>query len=232
MAMRKFVILACLVGPVTPVLAQTVPQRPESCERKATAQFDNCSTTNIFRCDGEAFQFWTETLDGDGILVIETRNAAHGSMQVYYVGQDTSMEIYQSEAHPRDTIRNGTAEDTIDGTFELFGMRRPVSGRNSYSHDGETVSLADESFARIAFVGSVTLPPPMQEISGRGTFLYSDRLDLLIEEEVRYDFDGIADAYKLARLSLPGQKGFGDETPNVGCGEMSQMMPPATKALA
>jgi hypothetical protein len=219
--MRTFLILACLACLAPPALAQGLSQRPASCERVATAQYDNCSVVNHFRCTGESFAFWIETLDADAILMIELRNAAHGSMFVDYVGMGSSLTLSQTEAHPRDVIRTGSGSDQISGTFKLFGMSRPLSGNTSYGHAGETAEIAGEIFARISFAASVVFPPPVGDMGGSGTFLYSDRLDLLLEEEQRFDFSGAPADYRLARLSLPGQTGFGDETPDIGCGEMS-----------
>jgi hypothetical protein len=187
---------------------------------------------NVFRCTGEPFAFWLETIDADAAQVIEMRNAAHGSMYIEYVGMNSSVQTWQSQAHPRDTIRTGSGADEILGTIEIFGMKRPISGKAAYSYSSEMTVLADEEFARIDFVGSVFLPPPMGEMRGSGTFLYSDRLDLLIEDETRLDYIGAPKNYRLARLSLPGQKGFGDETPGVGCGEMSQLSTRQTGAPA
>jgi hypothetical protein len=228
--MRLILALSLAASHGAPANAQTV--RPESCERIATAQLDNCSVANIFRCSGEVFTFWIETLDADNILTIETRNADHGSMSVIFVGQGVSMQVTQSKAHPRDTIRNGTAEDRVAGEFELFGMKRPIAGKTRYGHAGETTVLAGETFARIAFTGSVKLPPPMPEISGGGTLLYNDRLDLLVEEDVRYDAGSGADSYRLSHLSLPGQARFGDETPGYGCGELSGLPPKGAEVPA
>jgi hypothetical protein len=222
-AMRLTLALCLAASFAVPVHAQTA--RPDSCERIATTQLDNCSVTNTFRCQGEAFSYWIENLDADAVLTIETRNANHGSMSVFYVGQDLSMEISQSKAHPRDTIQNGSAEDRIAGELEVFGMKRPISGQSQYGHAGETVVLAGETFARIVFTGAIQLPPPMPPLSGGGTLLYSDRLDLLIEEEVRYEAALESESYRLAHLALADQAGFGDETPGYGCGEMSFLVP-------
>lgn len=229
--MRLAFLLCLTLGAALPAAAEDLTSRPESCERTATAQYDNCSIANIFRCTGPS-AFWIETLDVDNILSIETRNADHGSQSIAFVGQDLSMRLAQSKAHPRDTILNGSAADTIVGEVEMFGMVRPISGETRYGHAGETTVLAAETFARISFVGTVVFPPPMPETAGGGTFLYSDRLDLLVEEAVRYDVGGVVDAYNLAHLALPGQDGFGDETPGYGCGELSRLSYPRTEAPA
>jgi hypothetical protein len=227
--MRKSVVVALLTIQASRAVADDLPLRPESCERAATVQYDNCSIVNIFRCSTGA-AFWIESLDSDNILTIETRNADHGSTSISYVGQGASMHISQSTAHPRDTIRNGAASDKIVGLFGLFGMSRPISGETNYSHSGETDVLAGETLARIDFAGSVSFPPPMSEIKGSGTILYSDRLDLLIEEKIRFEIGSTLESYSLVHLSLPGQKGFGDETPGYGCGELSLMSRTATEA--
>jgi hypothetical protein len=221
--------IALAIVLASPVVAEDLPLRPVGCERIATAQYDNCSIANVFRCPGEA-AFWIETLDKDNLLTIETRNADHGSMSVTYAGQDVSMQLTQSKMHPRDVIREGLGSDQVVGTFTMFGMSKPISGETEYSHIGETEVLAGETFARIAFVGSVTLPPPMPKMEGSGSFLYSDRLDLLVEEETRFNFSGAPETHRLAHLALPGQKGFGDETPGYGCGELSHLSLPMTKA--
>jgi hypothetical protein len=140
------------------------------------------------------------------------------------------MRLSQTEAHPRDTILTGSGEDTIVGEFELFGMTQPISGETKYSYTGETEVLAGDTLARIAFVGSVTMPPPMEKIEGTGTLLYSDKLDFLIEEEVRFDFGAGPETHRLKQLALPGQSGFGDETPGYGCGELSLMSGANTEA--
>ena len=229
--MRLALLLCLTVCTASQAAADDLTLRPGSCERTATAQYDNCSIANIFRCTGQS-AFWIETLDVDNILSIETRNADHGSQSIAFVGQDFSMRLVQSKAHPRDTILNGSAADTITGEFEMFGMVRPISGESRYGHAGETSVLAGETFARISFVGTVVFPPPVPETVGDGTFLYSDRLDLLIEETVRYDVGGVVDAYSLAHLALPGQAGFGDETPGYGCGELSLLSHTRTEAPA
>ncbi|MCU0829815.1 MAG: hypothetical protein MUE52_21165 [Tabrizicola sp.] len=230
--MRLAILLCVTVCAAFPAEALDLSQRPESCERIATAQYDNCSIANIFRCPGEQAAFWIETLDADSILTIETRNADHGSQSIVFVGQDFSMRLVQSKAHPRDTILNGSAADTIVGELDMFGMVRPITGETRYSHAGETVVLAGETFARISFVGTVELPPPMPETVGDGTFLYSERLDLLVEEVVRADVGGVIDASQLAHLALTGQDGFGDETPGYGCGELSGLPLLETEAPA
>jgi hypothetical protein len=222
-AMRLTLALTIAVGLAVPAHAQFA--RPETCERIATTQFDNCTVSNIFRCEAEAFTFWIETLDADGALTVETRNADHGSMAYYFASEDASIQLTTTKAHPRDTIRLGAAEDLIAGELAIFGMTRPVSGQTRYGYAGETTELAGETLARIAFEGSIVLPPPMPDLSGGGSFLYSDRLDLLIEEEVRYEAALEGESYRLAHLALADQAGFGDETPGYGCGEMSFLVP-------
>lgn len=221
--MRLTLALTFAAGLAMPAHAQFA--RPESCVRVATTQFDNCTVSNIFRCQAEAFTFWIETLEADGAVTVETRNADHGSMAYYFASVDASIQVTTTKAHPRDTIRLGAAEDHIAGQLTIFGMTRPVSGHTDYGYSGETTELAGETLARIAFNGSIVLPPPMPDLSGGGSFLYSDRLDLLIEEEVRYDGEMVGESYRLKHLSLPGQARFGDETPSYGCGEMSRMTP-------
>lgn len=224
--------LAMMIGAALAVPAHAQFARPESCERIATTQFDNCTVSNIFRCEAEAFTFWIETLDAHGALTIETRNADHGSMAFYFPSDGAAIEVTTTKAHPRDTIRLGAAEDLIAGELAIFGMTRPVSGQTRYGYAGETAELAGETLARIVFEGSIVMPPPMPKLSGGGSFLYSDRLDLLIEEEVRYDGEMSGNSYRLAHLSLPGQARFGDETPGFGCGEMSRLAPLDTQVPA
>lgn len=221
--MRSFLALCITFLSAAPLAAEDLTLRPQSCVRAATVQYDNCSIANIFKCTGQPAAFWIETLDSDNILTIETRNADHGSMTIAFVGQDISMKLTQTKAHPRDTIRIGSATDTVEGEMEIFGMKRPLSGRTSYGYAGETIVLAGETFGRIAFQGGIALPPPMPEMTGGGTFLYSDRLDLLIEEAVTIDAGTGLDGHNLSKLSLPGQAGFGDETPGYGCGELSKL---------
>ncbi len=230
MRLASFLGLAILAAPQA--VAQDLSLRPASCVRVATAQYDNCSIDNIFRCSDDGIAFWIESLDANDLLTIETRNSDHGSLSVDFVGQGVTMFLSQSKAHPRDTILNGTAEDTITGEFELFGMKRPIFGETKYGHAGETAVLAGVTFARIAFNGIVTLPQPMPAMTGGGTYLYSDALDLLIEEEVLFDGGAGVEPYRLAHLSLPDQAGFGDETPGYGCGELSQLSRRSTEAPA
>lgn len=228
--MRLALVLGMVIGPALPVAAEPSTARPQGCERIATAQFDNCSVTNLFRCPDSTVAFWIETIDADGVMTIETRNPDHGTLSVIYVGQGVSMRMTQTAAHPRDTLRTGAAEDSLTGEMEMFGMTRAISGRTSYAHAGETTELAGETFARIAFTGTVELPPPMPETSGGGTFLYHEGRDLLIEERVSFDLGGIGETYSLAHLSLPGQARFGDKTPGYGCGEMSRLGGPEAEA--
>jgi hypothetical protein len=223
MAMRNVLILACLTATAQPATAQEATLRPESCARLATVQYDNCSITNIFRCGDGVAAFWIESLDADDILTVETRNADHGSETLDFVGQGVSIRMTQTKAHPRDTITNGTADDSITGEFQIFGMSRPIVGQTSYGYAGEETVLAGVTFARIAFNGSVTLPPPMPAMTGGGTYLYSEDLDLLIEESVNFDAETDGETFRLAHLSLAGQDGFGDETPGYGCGQLSQL---------
>ncbi|MDZ4088294.1 MAG: hypothetical protein U1E69_16015 [Tabrizicola sp.] len=202
--------------------------RPESCSRLATAQYDDCSVANVFRCADGAPAFWIESRDAYG-LTVETRNLNHGSVMWDLVGQGMVVRLDQSKAHPRDTIQNGRAEDRIVGELELFGRTQPISGETSYGYFGETTVLAGETFARITFSGVIRMPPPVPDIDGGGLFLYSDRLDLLLEEEVRVDLETGSSVYRLTRLALSGQAGFGDETPRDGCGEISGLSLPGSE---
>jgi hypothetical protein len=228
--MRRLFLLFLGLAAAAPVAAQDAPMRPLSCERIATAQFDNCSVTNAFRCDEGEIAFWIETIDDDNLLIIETRNPDHGTVSVDYVGQGISMRLSQSKAHPRDTIRNKLGSDTISGDIVLFGMLRPISGETSYVHAGETVDLAGRTFARISFKGSIQFPAPMPEIRGEGTLLYDGDLDLYVEERIAFDFGGDGDRYAIAHLALPGQEGFGDETPGYGCGVLSWLPQSSTES--
>lgn len=229
--MRLASVLGMAILAAPQAVAEDLSLRPESCERLATVQYDNCSVTNTFRCADQSPAFWVEMVDADNMLTIETRNIDHGTQLWNFDGQGVTMRFSQSKAHPRDTIRNGSAEDTITGEVDLFGVVGPVSGETSYGHSGETMALAGESFARIAFQGSIVAPWPMPEIMGGGTFLYSDKLDLLIEEEVRVDHP-VFEVYRLAHLALAGQNGFGDETPGYGCGQLSRLVPRTAEAPA
>lgn len=229
--MRLAFSLGMAIFAAPQAVAEDLSLRPESCARLATVQYENCSVTNTFRCTDQSVAFWIETVDADNILTIETRNADHGTQSWNFVGQDVIMRFSQSKAHPRDTIRNGSAKDTIEGEVDLFGVVGPVTGETSYSHAGETMTLAGESFARIAFQGAIVAPWPISEIVGGGTFLYSDKLDLLIEEEVRVDHP-VAETYRLSHLALAGQDGFGDETPGYGCGQLSRLTRPIAEAAA
>jgi hypothetical protein len=230
--MRSVLILASIVSPAFPLAAEVAPQRPKSCERIATAQYDNCSVTNLFRCTGEGFAFWVETVDAEFAMMVETRDATHSSLHIDYVGLDTSLSLTSSSPHPRDIVRDGSGADSITGSIEMFGLTRPVFGKTRYDHSGKKTLLAEQSFARIDYDGAVSFPPPMGDVQGSGSFLYNDALDLLIEEETRFDLGAGAESYRLARLSLPGQKGFADETPGVGCGEMSHMTLPGLQVPA
>lgn len=230
--MRKFLTLCVLMASAPHlVAAEGSAIRPESCVRLATAQYDNCSITNVFRCGDDAAPFWIESLDADNILTVETRNSDHGSQTLDFVGQGVTIRMAQTKAHPRDTITNGTAEDTVTGEFEIFGLSRPIFGQTTYGYAGETAEIAGVTFARIAFNGSISLPPPMPEMTGAGTYIYSDALDLMVEETVTFDAD-FGESYRLAHLSLSGQDGFGDETPGYGCGQLSLLRPSATGAPA
>lgn len=228
--MRLALVLPIAICPALDAAADDRTHRPEGCERVLTAQFDNCTVSNTFRCQNEAAAFWIETIDGDNLMAVEARNADHGTLSVDYVGQGLSMQISQSKAHPRDTVRNGSGADTILGTMNFFGMSRPLSGTTSYGHVGETRDLAGQTFARIAFYGSAVFPPPMPEAKGDGTLLYSAKIDVLIEERVHYDLGGKIEANNLVHLALPGQSGFGEEVPRHGCGELSFLSDHRTEA--
>jgi hypothetical protein len=228
--MRLVLVLPMAICPALSATAEVLTVRPESCERLATAQFDNCSVANIFRCQGDEAAFWIETIDADNMMIAEARNVDHSTLSVAYLGQGASMRLSQSKAHPLDTIRDGSGKDIIEGEFRLFGMSRPVYGHTDYGHAGESTQLAGETFARIAFTGSVALPPPMPETKGDGTLLYSEKLDLLVEERVHYEVGGTVDAYNLSHLSLSGQARFGEEIPRFGCGELSFLPDNKTEA--
>ncbi len=218
---RTAIALCLLAGTAPPAASDEAFTRPESCERIATAQYDDCSVTNTFRCQDADQPFWVESIDADNFLMIETRNADHGTIKFDYVAEGLSMSLVQSKAHPRDVIRAGTGQDTIVGELTVFGMTRTISGATSYAHAGETVDHSGMVFARINFRQKVTMPYPVPSFEGSGSMLYNAVLDLLVAEDTRFDEGLPSEPVGLSRLSLPGHAGFGEENPQFGCGEYS-----------
>ncbi len=227
--MRVALALCLLTGSALPVAAQGLLTRPESCKRIVTAQYDDCTVTNTFRCAEVEEPFWIESVDDDGLLTIETRNADHGSVRLEYLAEGVSMRVVQSKAHPRDIVVAGSGQDTIVGQFTVFGMTRPVTGKTSYAFAGEKADHPGTPFVRITFVGEVVMPYPMPAFVGSGSMLYSDALDVLIAEETRFDEGLVEKPINLTQLALSGDAGFGDEFPKYGCGELSRLALPDGK---
>lgn len=216
--MRKFVILACLLGPTAPAAAEEFLQRPESCVLVATTQDDHCAVTNHFRCSGSGpVAFWQEISHGNGALEIHSLDADHGSIEITMPG-GAHIRSRSKGDHPRVAVETGSARSTERARIESDGSSQPATMVTEYIYKGETRKLAGESFDRLTYSSNLVFPESGSKLHTSGSVLFSDRLDLMIlEVDISDGQGGPARRIKLKSVALEGQKGFGTARPRYGC---------------
>jgi hypothetical protein len=222
MAMRLLFAL-CLITAAGPVCGQDALKRPQSCQLVATSQYDDCSVTNAYRCDpAEPVAFWLEEIDSDGLLSIETRAADHGTTGLIFEGEGEVMRMTTVTEHPSRALITGQRLEEATGTLTMFGMKQSFAGSASYVYAGEMAEMAGTRFHRMDFGGSITFPDPVGSITIKGTYLFQEQLDLLIEETYEMtDAGSPVERVRLRSVTLDGQPGFGSTQPGYGCGELS-----------
>ncbi|MBN8629717.1 MAG: hypothetical protein J0L76_02540 [Rhodobacterales bacterium] len=216
--MRKFVILACLMGPTTQVAAEEFLQRPESCVLVATVQDDHCAVTNHFRCSGAGqVAFWQEISHGNGALEVHSLDADHGAIEIVMPG-GAHIRSHSKGDHPRVAVKTGSSRSTERATLESNGSSQSATMVTEYTYKGETRELAGESFDRLTYASDLDFPESGSKLHTSGSVLFSDRLDLMIlEVDVSDGQGGPARSIKLKSVALEGQKGFGSTKPRHGC---------------
>ena len=222
-AMRKFVILGCLAALASPAVAEGFAPRPESCKLIATMQKSDCEVENTYKCpaDGRAF-YRVEYFEDVGLTQIGQMTANFATESSVDERGD-GMYFDQSDAlHPKEMIRLGTSVQNLDGLISLFGLKQPINGTAKYTTRGETVELAGKAFETLDGEMSISVPNAGVVITGRTVIAYQRDIDLLLEIETSLDFGDHKTSHAV-EVALPGQTGFGDETPRHGCTGLSSL---------
>lgn len=229
--MRIVMFLTCHVFLSTPVLAEVPLQRPDSCVRVATAQYSDCDVYNHFKCTGTSpVVYRVESVDESGVLTIETYDANHGAIGLSDSSGEMASSITTQTEHPRLALETGLRNERFEGTINGFGATLTLQGQSTYRYTGERLKLTGETFHRMPFDAEVLSEgTAFGEDMGfsmtvEGSMLFTDKLDLWLEEASRSKFDQDAEEVSNLRLlSLPGQDGFGDEAPMFGCSGISHL---------
>jgi len=216
--MWKFVISSLFVAAASPLAAESLRQRPDSCVLVATTQDDHCAVTNYFRCPGaDPVAFWQEISHGNGALETHAMDADHGVVEIAMPGGPT-IRARSSGDHPRVAVKTGSARSTERATIESGGSSQSATMVTEYAYEGETRKLAGETFDRLTVSSDLDFPESGSRLHTSGTVLFSEQLDLLIlEVDVSDGQGGLARTIKLKSLALEGQKGFGSTRPRYGC---------------
>lgn len=227
--MRSGVILACLSCLAPPALAQDLLQRPESCERTATAQYSGCEVSNYFSCaDTNPAAYRVESIDEEGVTTVESYDENFGAVGLADSSGELKASFDTQTTHPRFALEAGRRDEQFEASMDVLGATMTLRGASTYRFTGETVLLAGETFHRIPFDGEIVTSgtvfgTPMDfTMTAEGSMIFNDRLNLWLEEVSRTRIDGEPEEVsRLRRLSLPGQEGFGIEAPHYDCGGIS-----------
>lgn len=215
--MRRFLALGLIAGAALPAAAQDVLQRPEGCVLVATAQSDNCTAENYFRCPGRS-AFRLEVSDRKGGLQVQTYDADHGTLEIAYSDGGFRLKAKPKVQHPRVALKTGSIHERTTGTVYFKGSSQPSIYEGDYTYKGETRKLGGETFHRLSYSGLLSYPAVPETLTASGSVLFNERLDLRVAEvDVSDGRGGPARVTKLKSLALEGQKGFGSTKPKFGC---------------
>jgi hypothetical protein len=223
--MRYSLIVGLSIGLGGPALSEDVSVRPESCERLATIQYDDCEVENLFRCarrEGEYFR--SEYADAYEIYSIQIEDPVSSTVDLHFLYQSGGTNLAYSGGTPADAIATGRSEQKITGFLSLFGMRRPISGESTYIYEGQTEEIGGLTYHLLISKDRAVLPPPMGEAQGSSVYLLNKEADLFIQKESNFSLlPGKVKTTRMVELSRPGQPGFTDEVARYGCGDISRL---------
>lgn len=236
--MRKSLILACLHCFAPPALAETLLERPASCERIATAQYSDCNVSNHFKCpDSSPVIYRVESVDQDGLLTVETYDENQGAVGLVDSSGDMWASFVAQTEHPRVALTTGLRDERFEGALNVLGAPMSLKAKGAYRYSGETLSIAGETFHRMPFEadliteGTIFGTAITFVMLAEGSMIFNERLDLWIVDIARTKIDDEPEEISSLRLlSLAGQDGFGIEVPTFGCGAIS-LLPPVSSEV-
>lgn len=218
-ALTLCLLTGSLVGSAFPAAAEDVFQRPESCVRVATAQYDDCTVSNQFRCGAEGAVFGREETYGPkGLLDVGTDFPDEQVLRFDSPIEGEDVVVRYVGGDLEEALREGTTNGSSVIELEGWPPEDSMTSDEVYRYFGETVEVAGKRFHRIDVTVTVSLSVTGRLFQTKEVRLYDDESELLVTEKSETKSNSMPDSsLALVTLALPGQPGFASETPIHGC---------------
>lgn len=217
--MKTAFALCLIAGAALPAGAEDSLQRPKGCVLVATVQDDHCAATNYFKCTGAGpVTYRKEVHYGGGQVEIHSYDANYGGLEIVSPAGGAHYTIRSSGDHPRAVIAAKKVGKIEHATISRGSKTQTAEMVLNYTYSGKTRELGGVTFQRLEYATTIAFPASGSVLQTSGNNLYSEKLDLLVNElEVSDGQGGPSRKIKLKSLALDGQKGFGATKPKFGC---------------
>ena len=218
---RVVLALGLIAGAAGSAAAEDVLKRPESCVLVATAQYDDCTVDNQFSCvTAEEHSYRTETFGASGLEMLWTENweSRTGELKDFTDPDAGDMRFRFEGGDLEEAIKTGWTRGSFEVDVEDVDGWFTLQADETYVHDAEIVELAGASFAKVKRSEVMHDEGTNWRYRTESVLLYNMALDLVVMEESRSEDSPVT---RLVSLALPGQPGFGSESPTHGCLETS-----------
>lgn len=220
--LRTILPLGLIACAAAPAAAEDLFQRPEVCVLFATAQYDDCTVTNMFDCPALGLER-SETWRRDGLHEVSQGSVSDQQHFTQAAATTGSIRFQAVGDTLDDVVASGTGNGGGVGEYQVYGMWLPVTIHFAGRHEGETRRIGDVSFEVIQTRQDFQFPYPAEVIVQDFTILYDPvtKISILERRAPVSGMPGNPPTTRLTRLSLQGQAGYGAEVPVDGCPAIS-----------
>jgi hypothetical protein len=206
--------------------------KPNSCQGVATVQKRDCTVENTFKCGDLGDEFVRiEQFNGYGERSF--RHVAPNFDTLSYTTEGSGIQInFPKIVYGRPSISqilDGELDSlTQTGTFEFFGITKPVVLVSTRKRVDQTETISGLVFEMYRLEAQMVFPRPAPPINAKSLVYHNRDLNLTILVEGGTDVMGEMeiDGSMPVEIFLPGEAGFGNGEPKFDCPLQSSAIVP------